>query len=155
MTFVVALSMPKGARPMTDAEIARLKWGQMVDVLDTHSGVVAKGSVISENAGGALVKFRGGHTTLLGAGSTDEQFVAITTQLAEALDDPNNAMAVALRASNEIAKLKGRIRVLEETVKRQADVIQAAPNREDFDAMMADVAQLQADYRVLRLVRAS
>lgn len=142
MTFCVAMHMPKGYRPMTDVEIARLAWGSLVDVLDTHNGAVAKGSVISENRGGALVKFRSGFTTLLGKGQTDEQFVAVTTQLADEIDDPNNALAVALRASNEIAKLKGRCRVLEDEKARTNDRLQA---------MLADLEGLRDQLRALQL----
>ena len=61
----------------------------------------------------------------------------------------------ALRFSNEVARLKGRCRVLEEALKRQADALQELPTREQYEAIMADVAQLQQDYRILAMQKAS
>lgn len=156
MTFVVALSMPKGCRPMNELDIRRIKWGAPVDVLDTHTGHVSRTHAQQDaKDGSVVVKFRGGHIATLGAADVDGQFVPVTTQLADELEDPNNALVVALRASNEIAKLRGRIRLLEEALKRQADAIQSMPTREQYEAMMADVASLHEGYRILRVQKAS
>lgn len=145
MTFVVCISMPKGARPMNELDIRRVKWGAQVDVLDTHTGQISHTTAQQDAKDGSLVvKFRGGHIATLGAADVDGQFVPVTVQLADELEDPNNAMAVA-----------GRIRVLEESLKRQADALQAMPSREQYEAMMTDVTRLQEDYRVLRLVRSA
>lgn len=156
MTFVVAISMPKGARPMNELDIRRVKWGQMVDVLDTHTGKVTRCAAVADAKDGSVrVKFKGGHEEVLGAANVDEQFIAITTQLADELDDPNNALAVALRASNEIAKLTGRIRVAEETIHRLANELQARPTQQQYDAIHAELNHLRDDIRALSLKRAS
>src|SRR3954462_10114580 len=126
MTFVVTISMPKGARPMNELDLRRIKWGQMVDVLDTHTGKVSKCAALADAKDGSVrVRFKGGHEEVLGAANDDEQFVAITTQLADEMQDSNNAVAVALRFSNEIAKLKGRTRLQEEAIHRLANDLQA------------------------------
>jgi hypothetical protein len=155
MTFAVAVTMPSGYRPMSEIEIRRLAWGAIVAVLDTHTGHVENCTAMDARDGSVVVKFRGGHLATLGAADTDEQFVPVVPQLADEIEDPNNALAVALRASNKIAKLEGRIRQLEEALKRQADAILGMPTRADYDAIAADIHQLQQDYRALRLSRAS
>lgn len=157
MTFVT-MDMPKGFRPMNDRDMQKLSWGAMVTILDTHDGSTALGHVHSESTSHVIVRLRGGAEILLdraSSSSPDEQFVALTMQLADELDDPNNAMAVALRASNAIARLQGRCRKLEEALHQQANAIQGMVSRTEYEALMADVSQLQQDYRILRMVKAS
>jgi len=157
MTFVT-MDLPKGYRPMNRADTARLSWGAMVTILDTHDGSTALGHVHSESPSHVVVKLRGGAEVTIdraSAQSPDEQFAALTTQLADDFDDPNNAMAVALRASNEMAILRGKIRVQEQHIARLADAIQGCPTMEQYEAVVAELSHLRDDIRALRLMRAS
>lgn len=159
MTFVVAIHMPDGYRPMNPADLARISWGSLVMLLDTHTGHTITGSVKSESSSHFVVLLRGGAEITIdrqSAQSPDEQFVALTRAFAtEEAEDQNSALLVALRASNEIAKLKGRIRVAEQTIARMADQLQARPTQEQYDAIHAELNHLRDDIRALQLKRAS
>lgn len=147
---------PKGYRLASELEMRRLKWGEMVDVIDTHTGHASKATVVTDAAcGSVVVKFRGGHLATLFAANQDEQFIVVVPQIADEINDPNNAMAVALRASNADAALGLRIRRLEEALAKHADAIQGMPTREQYEAVVADLEQLRNEIRALRLARAS
>ena len=150
------MAMPSGYRAMSEVELSRLTWGAMVTILDTHSGHVANAHAITDAKDASVtVKFRGGHVETVGAADVEGQFVPVVFQLAEEIEDPNNALLVALRASNEIAKLKGRLRVAEQTMQRMADEIQGRPTMQQYEAVIAELSHLRDDIRVLQLRRAS
>lgn len=149
-------TIPTGYRRAGELEMRRLAWGQIVDVLDTHTGHVAKTTVVTDaGCGSVVVKFRGGHLATLFTSNTDAQFVAVIPQIANEINDPNNALAVALRASNADAALGLRIRRLEESLARQADAIQGRPTMDQYEAVVADLERLRDEIRALRLMRAS
>lgn len=71
--------------------------------------------------------------------------VALVSRLA------NSALAVALRASGRFVTIERTMARMAEQLSDIADRIQSMPTRDDHDAIVADVTQLQNDLRALHL----
>lgn len=69
------------------------------------------------------------------------------------VDDANDSLALALRVSIALAGVEKRVAALAAQQDRTANVVQGLPNRDDYDALVAENEQLRQQVRALSLQR--